>query len=184
VPPSFYSDYLSVRIAPGQMQDVLAFLEVQWQAFRPARPFEYSFLDVQLDAQYRAERRFGWLVSVFAGLAIVIACLGLFSLAAFMAERRTKEIGLRKALGASMSSIVGLLSTEFAQLVGVAFVVAAPVAYWAMQQWLNDFAYRIDVGPWTFIGAGVLAMGAALLTVSYQAIKAARLDPVNALRTE
>jgi putative ABC transport system permease protein len=184
VPPSFYSDYLSVRIASGQASDVLAFLGEQWQAFSPERPFEYSFLDAEVDAQYRAERRFSLLVGLFAGLAIAIACLGLFSLAAFAAAQRTKEIGIRKTLGASIPSIVGLLSKEFARLVAVAFVVAAPIAYWAVQQWLDGFAYRIDVGPWMFVGAGVLALSAALLTVSYQAVKAARIDPVNALRYE
>ena len=126
----------------------------------------------------------GTLAKVFAGIAVFISCLGLFGLAAFTAEQRTKEIGVRKVLGASASSIVVLLSREYTRLVLVAFVVAAPLAYLTMHRWLNDFAYRIDI-PWTFfLIAGLLAIVVAWLTVAYQSIKVARTDPVKTLRYE
>lgn len=181
--PEWYDTYL-VRVAPGAVSATLAQLRDVWQQFYPDWPFDYRFADQAFDAQYRAEERLAQIVLAFSGLAIFIACLGLFGLAAFMAERRTKEIGIRKALGASAASIVGLLSKEFAQLVLVAFGVATPVAYLAMRQWLQDFAYHIDLGVGFFLGAGALALLIALLTVSYQSIRAATTDPIKALRYE
>ena len=121
---------------------------------------------------------------MFAGLAILVACIGLFGLATFTAEQRTKEIGVRKVLGASVVSIVALLSTDFLKLVIVAIVVASPVAWYAMNRWLNDFAYKIDIEWWVFALAGLLAVGIALLTVSFQSIKAALMNPAKSLRTE
>jgi putative ABC transport system permease protein len=162
---------------------VLEALRATWADFSDL-PIEYSFLADDLAAQYRAEVRLEQLFTTFAGLAIVIACLGLLGLAAFTAQQRTKEIGIRKALGATEAQVVGLLSREFVQLVGIAFVVAVPVAYWAMSQWLKDFAYRIDLRIGLFLLAGGLALAVALLTVSVQALRAARTDPVNALRSE
>jgi putative ABC transport system permease protein len=147
-------------------------------------PFAYRFLDDAYDALYRAEVRTGRVVATFAGLAVLIACLGLFALAAIAAQQRTREIGIRKALGASVSGLVALLSREFLQLVGIGFVVAVPVAYWGMQRWLADFAYRIDLGVGVFTLAGVIAVGVAFLTVGVQAYRAATADPVEALRAE
>jgi len=137
-----------------------------------------------LTAQYKAEQRMETLFFAFALLAMLIACLGLFGLAAYAAQQRTKEIGIRKVLGATASGIVGLLSKEFLTLVGIAFVIAIPVAYLAMQRWLQDFAYRIDLDISTFVLAGVLALLIAALTVGQQAWRAARLDPAIALRDE
>ena len=174
--------YVAVRTEPGQTADVLDGLRAAWAEFSDL-PIEYSFLADDLAAQYRTEARLEQLFTTFAGLAILIACLGLFGLAAYTAQQRTKEIGIRKALGATAAGIVGLLSKDFLKLVGLAFVVAVPVAYWAMSQWLQGFAYRIDLGAGVFLLAGGLALTVALLTVSYQALRAARTDPVNALQS-
>jgi putative ABC transport system permease protein len=184
LPSSYYYDYLSVRLHPGHLPETLAALEATWTRFNPERPFEYTFLDDQFDALYRAEARLSGLFGVFTGLAVVIACLGLFGLAAFTAETRTKEIGIRKVLGASAGSIVGLLSKDFLALVGLAFVIAAPVSFVLMRNWLEHFAYRIELGPGVFLLTGGLVVLIALLTVSYQSIKAALADPVKSLRYE
>ncbi len=162
----------------------LAHLEATWTTFIPERPFEYYFLDASFDQLYRAEQRAATLFSVFTGLSLVIACLGLFGLAAFTAEQRTKEIGVRKVLGASLTDIVVLLSKGFATLVAVAFVVAVPLAYFAMDRWLQNFAYRIEISWPIFLIAGLSVLLVALLTVSYQAVKAALTDPVESLRYE
>ncbi|MCY7359295.1 MAG: ABC transporter permease, partial [Rudanella sp.] len=148
------------------------------------QPFNYSFLDDDFDRMYRSEQRVGTIALIFALLAILISCLGLFGLAAFMAEQRTKEIGVRKVLGASVVSIVTLLSKDFLKLVLIAIVIASPIAWWAMHRWLQDFAYKIDIEWWVFALAGLLAVGIALLTVSFQSIKAALMNPVKSLRSE
>ncbi|HMB92363.1 MAG TPA: FtsX-like permease family protein, partial [Rhodothermales bacterium] len=181
--PSWYNR-LVLKIEPGQVAETMAALERQWTTFAPDWPFEYAFLDDRFDALYRAEQRLGTLFSSFAGLAIFIACLGLFGLAAFSAEQRTQEIGIRKVLGATVLQILALLTREFVLLVLVAFVVATPLAYLAMQRWLEDFAYRTDLGVGTFLLAGGLALLIALLTVSYQSLKAAVADPATSLRHE
>jgi len=173
-----------VRIRPENVPGTLSALEATWQRFAPDYPFAYSFLDDDVDALYRAEQRFGTLFAAFTVLAILIACLGLFGLAAHTAEQRTREIGIRKVLGAPLESVVLLLSQDFARLVVVAFVVAAPLAYLAAQRWLDDFAYRIDISWGIFLVAGLLALLVAILTVSYQAVRAALADPVKALRYE
>ncbi len=175
--------YLAVRTAPGQAADVLDGLRATWAEFSDL-PIEYSFLADDLAAQYRTEARLEQLFTTFAGLAILIACLGLFGLATYTVQRREKEIGIRKALGATATQVVGLLSREFVQLVGLAFVVAAPLAYVGMQRWLQDFAYRTDLGVGLFLGAGALAFAIAILTVGTQALRAARLDPATTLRDE
>ncbi len=183
-PNTYYNDYLSVRLRPGDLRAILAELEHAWTRFNPERPFEYTFLDERFDALYRADARLSGLFGVFAALAVVIACLGLFGLAAFSAERRTKEIGVRKVFGASVGGIVLLLSKDLLKLVALAFVVATPAAYAAMQRWLDDFAYRVDLSWGIFLAAGLAALGVALLTVSYHAVKAALADPVKSLRYE
>jgi len=185
LPPSQFFYYLSVRIRPEDVPATLAFLETQWKAYSTSGyPFSYTFMDAAFDALYRAEARFGDVVAYFSGLAILIACLGLFGLAAFTTERRTKEIGVRKTLGASIPSIVALLSKDFLKLVLIAFVLAAPLAYFAMTHWLHAFAYRIEISWPIFLCAGLVALLVALLTVSYQAIRTALTDPVKALRYE
>ena len=148
------------------------------------RPFDYFFLDEDYDHQYRTERQLGTIMSIFSLFALLVACLGLFGLASYMAEQRTKEIGIRKVLGASVRSIVFLLSQAFFKLIVLAFVVAVPIAYFATSRWLQDFAYRIEMGVGLFVLAGLLALLVALLTVSYQAIKAALNNPVESLRYE
>ena len=176
--------HLLVKISPTDVPATLAFLQQQWTTFAPQRPFDFQFLDQEFDALYRAEERAGQLFGFFAGLAIFIACLGLFGLASFAAEQRTKEIGVRKVLGASVPTVVLLLSKDFTWLVLVAFVVAVPVAYVAMNQWLDHFAYRIDI-PWPiFLVAGLAVLVVAWLTVSYQSVKAALANPVESLRYE
>ncbi len=157
-------------------------IEQTWTTFEPTHPFTYSFLDQQFAQLYLAEAQVSKLLNYATALAIFIACLGLFGLAAFTAEQRTKEIGIRKVLGASVGSIVVLLSKDFIRLVALAFVLTAPLAYLAMTRWLDDFAYRVDISWRIFLMAGLLALVIALLTVSYQAIRAAVGNPVKALR--
>ena len=166
------------------MTETLAMLQQQWQAYEPGHPYRFSFLDADFGRAYEKDRRLGLIFGYFAGLAIFIACLGLFGLASFITEQRTKEIGVRKVLGASVGSIVLLLSKEFTKLVGIAFVVATPLAYFASRWLLQDFAYRVDIAWWIFLIAGVATLAIAWLTVSYQSIKAALTNPVEALRYE
>ena len=175
---------LLVRFEPGAVGDVLAHVRDVWARFGAETPPDVRFLDDAFAEMYATDRRLGQVFAAFALVAVVIACLGLYGLAAFAAERRTKEIGIRKVLGASVASIVGLLSKEFVRLTAVAFVVAAPVAYFAMRRWLEEFAYRIEIGPGVFLLAAGLALLVVLLTVSYHAIRAATADPVKSLRYE
>jgi putative ABC transport system permease protein len=176
--------FVAVRLRPKNLPATLAFLENKWREFVPHHPFEYSFLDADFEALYRAEQRTGRIFGAFSALAILIACLGLFGLASFMTEQRTKEIGVRKVLGASVAQVVILLSKDFTRLVLIALMIAAPAAYLAMNRWLQDFAYRIEISWWVFALAGSVALFIALLTVSTQAIKAALANPVEALRYE
>ena len=173
-----------VKLRPGGVPGALARLEDVWTRFAPDDPFQYAFMDQEVDAFYRAETRLGRLLSGFSLLVVGIACLGLFGLAAFSAEQRTKEIGIRKVLGASVPSLVRLLCRDYLTLVGFAFLVAAPVAYMVMRRWLEGFAYAVDVGLGTLLLVGFTALLTALLTVSYQAVRAALADPVEALRYE
>ena len=173
-----------VKVKTQNIAGVLAALESNWKQFKAEGPFAYSFLDERFQATYRAEQKAGQILGIFAGLTIFVACLGLFGLATFTAEQRTKEIGVRKVLGASLTSIVSLLSRDFLKLVLVAIVLAAPIAGYAMNRWLQDFAYRIDLEWWVFALAGLLAVGIALLTVSFQSVKAALMNPVKSLRSE
>ncbi|MEI7586686.1 ABC transporter permease [Runella sp.] len=159
-------------------------IEAKWKSMAPEMPFSYKFLDQSFDQMYRAEQRVGKVALTFAILTILIACLGLFGLVTYMAEQRTKEIGIRKVLGASVPNIVSLLSSEFLVLVVISVLIASPIAYYAMSQWLTEFAYRIEISWWMFFTAGVLAVCIALLTVSSQAIRAALMNPVNSLKSE
>ncbi|MCI0693361.1 ABC transporter permease [candidate division KSB1 bacterium] len=174
----------AIRIAPNDVASTLSFIETQWRALEPDLPLSYRFLDEDFDRLYRSEEKLGQLFSSFAFLALFVACLGLFGLASFTAEQRTREIGIRKVLGASVTEILLLLSKEFTKLVAFAFVVAAPFAYLAMSEWLQNFAYHIRLGASPFLLGGGLALFIALVTVSAQAIKAALANPVEALRYE
>ena len=182
-PGEFYFQML-VKTRPGQTQAAIRRIDQLYKQYEKEAPLQYGFVDQELDRQYRAEQRSGQIVLYFSALAILISCLGLFGLAAFTAEQRTKEIGIRKVLGASAGSIVALLSKEFLKLVLIAIFIASPLAWYAMNRWLQDFAYRIDIGWWVFVLAGLLAVGTALLTVSFQSLKAALMNPVKSLRTE
>lgn len=155
-----------------------------WHKDLPAVPFDYHFLDEEVQKQYSSETTLSNIINSFTLMAIIISCLGLFGLAAFSAEQRKKEIGVRKVLGASVTGIVQMLSKDFLKLVGIAIVIAAPIAWWAMNKWLQAFAYRIDIGWWMFALAGLIAILIAVITVSFQAIKAAIANPVRSLRTE
>ncbi|MEQ8424077.1 MAG: FtsX-like permease family protein, partial [Cyclobacteriaceae bacterium] len=177
------SNYLLVRYS-GNPEPVVNSLSELWKQNSSGNPFEYSFLDQDFDALFRSEQRLKNIFMVFAGLAIFIACLGLFALAAFTTEQRTKEIGIRKALGATVSNLTLLLSKEFTVLVLVAFIPAVAGAWYLMDMWLQDFAYRIEINPVIFIVSGLLAFVIAWLTVGFQAIKAAKSNPVSSLRYE
>ncbi|GAB3953740.1 ABC transporter permease [Spirosoma harenae] len=177
---TFPTNCVMVNVKPADLPTV----KTIWQSHYPNYPFEYSFLDDSFDKQYRKDRLMATLFNVFAGLTILVSCLGLFGLVAFTTERRTKEIGVRKVLGASVTNIVSLLSTDFLKLVLIAIVIACPLAWYAMHSWLQDFAYKTNLSWWLFALAGLLAIAIALLTVSYQSIKAALMNPVNSLRSE
>jgi putative ABC transport system permease protein len=172
------------RIRPENIPATIAFLQEKWPALEPGHPFRYFFLDEDFGRLFQTEERQSKIFGGFTMLAILIACLGLFGLASFIAEQRTKEIGVRKVLGASVQQVILLLSKDFTRLVAIAFVIAAPVAYFATNKWLQDFAYRTDLSPAIFVLAGVLALLIAWLTVSYQALKAALANPVDSLRYE
>jgi len=175
---------MSVRLKGDDFQGAIRQVEALWEKFVPERPFLYSFLDVELGKLYAAEQVAQRVFAFFAGLAIFIACIGLLGLAAFITRQRTKEIGIRKVLGASVSHIVRLLSIDFLKLVGLALLIAAPVAWYAMRQWLENFAYSVDIGWWMFLLAGALAVVIAFGTVSYQALRAALANPIRSLRDE
>ncbi|MBI3110438.1 MAG: ABC transporter permease [Ignavibacteriales bacterium] len=176
--------FFAVKIAGGSMRQTLDAVEATWRRLSPDRPIDYYFLDESIDKLYRSEQNFRTVFSTMTGLSVLIACLGLFGLASYTTEQRTKEIGIRKVLGASVGGVIGLLSKEFIKLVFVANIIAWPVAYFAMQRWLQDFSYRINFGWWIFALAGGIALSIALLTVSFQAVKAALTNPVEALRYE
>ncbi|MCC7505106.1 MAG: ABC transporter permease [Saprospiraceae bacterium] len=177
-------NYLIARANTGDMQPLLADLAALWQKLVPGEPFEYTFLDQDFQKNYKNDRQMAALVGSFTGIAIVISCLGLFGLAAFAAERRTKEIGIRKVLGASVAGITGMLAGDFLRLVLIAIVIASPLAWWVMDRWLQDFAYRIELQWWMVALSGIIAIVIAFLTVSVQSIKAALTNPVNSLKTE
>ena len=163
---------------------MLSKVEAVMKKHNPAYPFQYSFVDEAFNAKFKSEQLIGTLSKLFAILAILISCLGLFGLAAYTAEQRSKEIGIRKVLGASVSGLVKLLSKDFLKLVGISILTAMPIAWFAMDNWLQDYAYRIEINWWIFVMAGVVAILIALLTVSFQAVKAALANPVDSLKTE
>ncbi|GAB3771961.1 ABC transporter permease [Spirosoma horti] len=184
IPAPEDQDNLYVRIQSGKAQEALAYIQSVYQKFDPSASPSFHFLDENFSRQYRAEQKQGQLLLSFTILAVLIACLGLFGLAALAAEARTKEIGVRKVLGASVVSIVSLLSKDFLTLVVIAIGIATPIAWYAMSQWLQSFAYKVDLEWWVFALAGLLAVGIALMTVGFQSVKAALMNPVKSLRSE
>ncbi|SDF01616.1 putative ABC transport system permease protein [Dyadobacter soli] len=178
------TELVSVKIEGNRLKETVAAVEGKWKEMVPGRPFSYYFMDEFFDRQYRAEERFEKLFFNFAILAIFISCLGLLGLASYSTMQRTKEIGVRKVMGASVASIVGLLSRDFLKLVLIAFVVAAPVAYFGMDRWLENFAYRTGIYWWVFVIAAVSSTVIAFATVSFQSIRAALMNPVKSLRSE
>ena len=175
---------LIAKLKTKDASALTATLAKQWTALGAEDPIAYSFLDDRFNNTYKAEQKIGAILGIFAGLTIFVACLGLFGLATFTAQQRTKEIGIRKVLGASVTQVTNMLSKEFLKLVLIACIIAFPLSYWAMYQWLQDFAYRTNISVWVFVVAGIAALLIALLTVSFQAIKAAIANPVKSLRTE
>ena len=175
---------ISFRFQAGNTASVLSELKRQWQLFAPGQPFEYNFMDERFGEMHRSEQRLGTIFSAFSGLAIFIACLGLLALSSFMAEKRTKEIGIRKVLGATISEIIVLLSREFVKWVAISALIAWPLAYYAMHRWLQGFAYRIQIEFGVFVLSSLLALLIAMLTVSFQAVRAAVANPVDSLRYE
>jgi len=177
-------NYLIAHANTTEVSKVLPFIESKWKALVPDEPFTYSFLKEDFQKNYDADARTARIVNVFTMISIIISCLGLFGLTTFEAQQRIKEIGVRKVLGASVTSIVALLSKDFVKLVLAAIVIATPLTWYAMNQWLQDFAYKINIEWWVFILAGLVAVGIALLTVSFQSVKAALTNPVKSLRSE
>jgi putative ABC transport system permease protein len=180
----FFLKYAAVRINPGDIRNTISYIEEKWNDLIQQYPFEFSFLDENLNRMYKEQDNLGSLVGYFSILAIVVACLGMFALASFNAEQRTKEIGVRKVLGASVVGIVFLFTKDFLKLVLIAVIVASPLAYFILNRWLEDFAYRVNISPFVFIAAAFTTFLIALLTVAYQAIKAASANPVKSLRYE
>lgn len=182
--PSYVLNKISLRIKTDNLPQTIKELEKTWSSLAPHRPFLYTFLDQAFNLQYKQDEHFGELFAAFAALTIFIACLGLFGLATYATEQRVKEIGIRKVLGASVSSIISLLSSDFIRLVLIAIVIATPAVWWAMQQWLQSYAYRIEIQWWMIGLAGILAVTTAMITVSFLAMKAAFMNPIKALKTE
>lgn len=176
--------YLLIRFKTSNMSSTVAKFENTYKEVVPTSAFDYSFLDKNVDRMYASEQRTAKIALIFAGLAIFVACLGLFGLAAFMAEQRTKEIGVRKILGASVAGITKLLSKDFIKLVIIALIIAFPLAYWIAKKWLQEFAYRIEIDWQIFVYAGIIAVFIAFASVSFQAIRAAISNPINSLRNE
>ncbi|RAJ20957.1 putative ABC transport system permease protein [Gelidibacter algens] len=176
--------WIILKAETQNYEALLNTLESSWKTINPNTPFVFNFVDKEVEKLYAEEKRLGKISVVFTSLAILISCLGLFGLVSFVAEQKKKEIGIRKVLGASVQNMVRLLTKDFIRLVGIAFIIAAPLAYFIMQNWLQDFPYRINIEWWVFLIAGGAALIITLLTVSFQAIKAAIANPVKSLRTE
>jgi len=172
------------RIKTAEIPRLISDLKNKWESYNSGAPFNYSFLDDHFASLYGAELRVGNIFTSFSIIAIIIACLGLFGLAAFMIRQRVKEIGIRKVLGASAGGITVMISKEFLQLILIAALISYPLTWYAMHKWLQDFAYRVDIQWWVFALAGGIALLVAAITISFQSIKAALANPVNSLRSE
>jgi len=178
--------YYSLKLTTdhNNWQDILSSVQQQWKTFFPGNPFEYFFLDEHFAEQYKADRQFGQTFGLFAGLAIFVSCLGLLGLAAFVTSQRTKEIGIRKIVGANLPNILLLLTKDFIRPVLISFLIATPLTYYLLQKWLENYAFRIHIGPSMFILPALLILIIALLTISTQTLKAASANPAKSLRTE
>jgi putative ABC transport system permease protein len=175
---------LAVKIEAGDFETAISGIEGIWNNVAPGQPFNYYFMEDSFNDTYQSEQRLGKIFIIFSSLSIFIACLGLFGLATFNAQKRTKEIGIRKVLGATVGQISYRLTMDFLKLVAVAISISLPIGWFAMNKWLEDFSYKVEIGWWVFILAAFLAISIAILTVSYQSIKAAVVNPVKSLRTE
>ena len=175
---------LNIKVKPENLKNTISFIEDKWQEFLPEQPISYNFLDDTLENMYTGEKTSGRIFGVFSLLAIVIASVGLFGLAAFVTRKRTKEIGIRKVMGSTITRVIALLSTNFAKLVGIAFLIATPLAFFAIKKWLQNFAYQTPVSAWIFILAGLIALFIALITISFHTIKVANSNPADSLRYE
>ncbi|MCF2498582.1 ABC transporter permease [Dyadobacter chenhuakuii] len=184
IPEYNYFGKIMVKIVGNESTQAVELLRKSWKENFPMRPFEYHFLDQEFDDIYKAENRISSILALFSGITIFIACLGLFALIAFISEQRTKEIGVRKVLGASVASIVLLLSKDFVKLMLIAIAIAVPAAWYGMNKWLSDFAYQIKISPFTFVYVGLATIAIALLTTSFQSIKAALMNPVKSLKSD
>ena len=182
--PSSYGNNLMVKIDGQHIPQTISFLQSKWKTLVTDRPFEYRFLDDDYNKLYDNELRLGNIMNIFASIAIILACIGLFGLSAYSAQQRVKEIGVRKVLGATVSNIVFVLSKDFLKLAFIASLIAFPVAWWAMNNWLQNYEYRIKIEWWVFVATALVTLLIALITVSFQAIKAAVANPVKSLRTE
>ncbi len=178
------NDNISVRVDASKIPSVISAIKTKWKTLAAGQPFDYGFMDEQFNSIYNTEQQTGRISITFAVLAIVIACLGLFGLVTYAAEQRTKEIGIRKVLGANVPVIVGMIIKDFLKLVIIASMFAFPIAWWGMNKWLMNFAYRIHIEWWIFIIAALIAVAVTLITISYQAIKAAISNPGKSLRSE
>ena len=172
------------RFKPENTTDVIQSIEQVWKQMAAGQPFQYSFLDEDFESMYQSEEKLGNIFGIFSCLAIIIACLGLFALTAFTAEQRTKEIGIRKVLGASVRSVVLMLSKDFSRLVLIAFVISSPLAWFAVSWWLEGYTYKVDMNVFVFLIAGIVAFVIAVTTMGYQAFRAANVDPVKSLKNE
>lgn len=181
--PEWYRIFM-VRVSPGNLGSAVTAVENVWKKFVPDNPIEYSFLDDSFNELYKEDQQTSFLILVFAVIAVVISAMGLFGLVTFTAGQRIKEIGIRKVLGATVTSITSLLAKDFVQLVCIAIIIATPLAYWAMHRWIQIFAYRINIVWWMFALAGLLALLIAIITTSFQSIKAALANPVKSLKSE
>lgn len=181
---NFSLKYVAVKLRSQDLPATIKGIEEKWKSLAPGRPFDYFFLDQELDKLYKDEEKLGKVAGIFSVLAIAVACLGLFALASFMAEERRKEIGIRKVLGGTESEIILLLSRDFSSLIGIAFVIACPVAWYAIQVWLNNFAFHVEIRWYLFVIVGLATLAVALLTISYRALQAAYANPVKSLRHE
>ncbi|MEQ9009128.1 MAG: FtsX-like permease family protein, partial [Ekhidna sp.] len=181
---NLFIKYVAVKIDGQQTQSAISDLGTAWTSVLPDRPFDFFFLDDRLNDSYKSEQKLSSVTLIFSILAILVACLGLFGLATFSVEQRTKEIGVRKVLGINTSQILMLLSKEFMLLIAVAFLIAIPLAYYSLNQWLNGFAFRVDIAFWPFIIAGVVTFIISMVTIAYHAMKASFINPVETLKCE
>ena len=184
VHPEWGYSEMSIKIDGARTEEAIALIRTLWNTQVTSYPFEYSFLDQHFEVLYQSDKQMSAVVTIMAGLAILISCMGLFGLAAITTEKKTKEIGIRKALGATETQITVLLSRNFAILIAVSFVIVSPLTYLVLQRWLESFAYRIGINPLIFLLGGAIAMAIALLTISYHTLRSARSNPVKALRYE